>query len=483
MTGPDEDSLAARVSRLGEHVQATASTVDAITRILGHHASVANALDGLDQQVAAIASQIAELAAKAAATDDTSYQPVPAPRWWRITDTERQAAVDRLRVWVEQVYKPGYGHLVAALPACWEQHVLCLHTLDWLSELWSAPYLSRERTASGALAGQAEWQTRLLPAAVAQMSAEAASCQHAASKLRRLPCRPTGPDVWSSIPLACQARVYGFDSGPLVACAIHGQDHPAIGVDGARHGAGDGLGDPPVDAFTNQLARHYGCGQLKRLDVHGQHPQMLADPGTLRLSGAQAQRWHRQHGPPRSGIHDEPRQRRIPLTERQHRTIVQQAGDHAAEPRREIISRNRADAASSASVTSTPKCSASTPRARRSRSASSAAVSVAAASSSTTSLSVVRRSAASRASRSLVCRDTLMLVSSSATNGTLPTVEQIARRRGEAKGDDWRPPQTWLVEAKTARRADKPHLAKSACQLSAPGLMNASHMRVLCGTN
>ncbi|HET9899364.1 MAG TPA: hypothetical protein VFQ44_30935 [Streptosporangiaceae bacterium] len=39
----------------------------AITRFLGHHASVVNAVDGLDQQVATITSQIAGLVVKAAA--------------------------------------------------------------------------------------------------------------------------------------------------------------------------------------------------------------------------------------------------------------------------------------------------------------------------------------------------------------------------------------------------------------------------------
>jgi hypothetical protein len=46
-----------------------------------------------------------------------------------------------------------------------------------------------------------------------------------------------------------------------------------------------------------------------------------------------------------------------------------------------------------------------------------------------------------------------------------------------------RPPQTWLVEAKAARRAGKPELSKGAGQLSAIGLMAGPHRRVLCGTS
>jgi hypothetical protein len=63
------------------------------------------------------------------------------------------------------------------LGGCWAQHPLCLYTLDWLHELWSVLYLTRRRTPA-TLAGQAEFQTRLLPAAAAQMAAETSGCGH-----------------------------------------------------------------------------------------------------------------------------------------------------------------------------------------------------------------------------------------------------------------------------------------------------------------
>lgn len=50
-------------------------------------------------------------------------------------------------------------------------------------------------------------------------------------------------------------------------------------------------------------------------------------------------------------------------------------------------------------------------------------------------------------------------------------------------GFHWRPPETWLIEAKGARRTGKPELSKGASQLSAFGLMAGPHMRVLCGTS
>lgn len=84
----------------------------------------------------------------------------------------------RLRAWVDQVYRPGYGQLAAALGSCWDQHPLCLYGLDILAELWSLLYLQPARTPA-ALSGQAEFQTRILPAITEQLIAETARCSHA----------------------------------------------------------------------------------------------------------------------------------------------------------------------------------------------------------------------------------------------------------------------------------------------------------------
>jgi hypothetical protein len=50
-------------------------------------------------------------------------------------------------------------------------------------------------------------------------------------------------------------------------------------------------------------------------------------------------------------------------------------------------------------------------------------------------------------------------------------------------GYHWQYPETWLIEAKGYRRLGKAHLWKGARQLSAHGLMNGPHTRVLCGTS
>ena len=160
---------------LGERIASLSTLASELKDTTAGHAQMLAALDGLDRQVA-------DLAAKASGDatggkETPGYQPPSAPRFWQLDGTARDEAVARLRAWVEQVYRPGYGHLAARLGDCWEQHPLCLYILDWLSELWSVLYLAPDRTA-GTLAGQAEWHTRLLAAAAEQLARETHGCSH-----------------------------------------------------------------------------------------------------------------------------------------------------------------------------------------------------------------------------------------------------------------------------------------------------------------
>jgi len=169
--------ISARLADLASRLAGTSERVDTIHAAAVRQGAILEALDGLDQQVAALATRLALVAGAGKAEGGEEYQPVPAPRWWTLDGAEREEALGRLRAWVEQVYRPGYGHLAAALGDCWEQHLLCLYGLDWLMELWSALYLATTREV-GTLASQAEWQSRLLPALAAQMHAETSRCQH-----------------------------------------------------------------------------------------------------------------------------------------------------------------------------------------------------------------------------------------------------------------------------------------------------------------
>ena len=105
------------------------------------------------------------------------YHPEPAPEWWKLPADGRAEPIARLRAWVEQVYRPGYGHLAATLGPCWEAHDLCLYGLDIAAGLWSVLYLQPHRT-PGLLSAQAEYQARILPALADQFRVETSWCAH-----------------------------------------------------------------------------------------------------------------------------------------------------------------------------------------------------------------------------------------------------------------------------------------------------------------
>jgi hypothetical protein len=158
-----------------DRIGALTTLLNRLKAAVADHDDALAAVRALDEQVRALAAQL---------TGDTDgYQPADSPRLWEPGDAERDAAVTRLRSWVDHVYRPGHGHLAAGLADCWDQHPLCLYILDWLSELWSVLYLRPERTAR-TLASQAEWHTRLLPAAASHLAQETRRCGHLVARQR-----------------------------------------------------------------------------------------------------------------------------------------------------------------------------------------------------------------------------------------------------------------------------------------------------------
>jgi hypothetical protein len=149
--------------------------VTAIRCLVDDHQAELARIEGVDWKVPDVAAQLAGTAP--ASTGPTPYRPGPAPAWWKLPPADRQEPIARLRAWVEQVYRPGYGHLAATLGPCWESHDLCLYGLDILSNLWSALYLQPRRSA-GLLTAQAEYQSRILPALTDQLRLETNRCGH-----------------------------------------------------------------------------------------------------------------------------------------------------------------------------------------------------------------------------------------------------------------------------------------------------------------
>jgi hypothetical protein len=145
-----------------------------LDQLAAHHEQIAK-LDRTVQNLLGMAKLAASSVVDQADGDDLAN---PAPKWWKLPAEQRRESVSRLRAWVEQVYRPGYGHLAATLGPCWEAHDLCLYGLDILAELWSVLYLQDQRS-PGLLSAQAEYQARILPALSAQFMTETTGCGHA----------------------------------------------------------------------------------------------------------------------------------------------------------------------------------------------------------------------------------------------------------------------------------------------------------------
>ena len=180
MTG--NDPITAIVDQLAAHAEQI-TRLD--TREAGHHAAASSHLAELAGQTASIGRIVQEHAAalgqltapNQTGRDTGGYHPEPAPAWWKLTAEARQEPITRLRAWVEQVYRPGYGHLAAGLGPCWPAHDLCLYGLDIAAELWSVLYLQPERS-PGLVSAQAEYQARILPALADQLRTETGRCGH-----------------------------------------------------------------------------------------------------------------------------------------------------------------------------------------------------------------------------------------------------------------------------------------------------------------
>ena len=146
-----------------------------LDQLAAHHDQIAR-LGRTVQDLQGTMAQLADSPPADQDADDNLANPVP--KWWKLPAEQRREPLSRLRAWVEQVYRPGYGHLAATLGPCWEAHDLCLYGLDILAELWSVLYL-QDRRSAGLLSAQAEYQARILPALSAQFMTETTGCGHA----------------------------------------------------------------------------------------------------------------------------------------------------------------------------------------------------------------------------------------------------------------------------------------------------------------
>src|SRR6266516_7871786 len=173
-----DDREADHIAAISTRLTQMAGLLTAVSGTVKDHAAALARLEDLDRQVADLAAQ---LNGTGSAEDPGGYRPGPAPKWWKLTGQARQEPVARLRAWVEQVYRPGYGQLAATLGPCWEAHDLCLYGLDILADLWAVLYLQDTRSPA-MLSAQAEYQTRIVPALAEQLMTETSRCGHAQAR-------------------------------------------------------------------------------------------------------------------------------------------------------------------------------------------------------------------------------------------------------------------------------------------------------------
>jgi hypothetical protein len=177
VTGTALQNVVLQLTETAERLAALERLVTELGSGIRQQAERTPRLQVLEDALAALAARVAEVLPDEQGASRV-YSPRPAPRWWNLTGTEREAEIGRLRGFVEHVYRPGFGHLAARLRPCWESHDLCLYCLDIAAELHAVLYLQSRRTVP-LLNGQAEYATRVLPALDDLMSVETRSgCQH-----------------------------------------------------------------------------------------------------------------------------------------------------------------------------------------------------------------------------------------------------------------------------------------------------------------
>ncbi|MFI5068277.1 MAG: hypothetical protein ACHP9Z_30450, partial [Streptosporangiales bacterium] len=164
MNGPDNadgtvaavlrlTELAARIEqvngdstrRIDDLARDCATALQQVTGLRDELGSLGGRAEGIEQRLAEVgdllghmSSQIAAFTAAGEQPQDSgpAYRVNPAPPWWKPDADLCRDTRERLRDWVDQVYRPVFGYLADLLAPCWEQHPVCLAYLDVLHEAW-----------------------------------------------------------------------------------------------------------------------------------------------------------------------------------------------------------------------------------------------------------------------------------------------------------------------------------------------------------
>ena len=111
-----DDREAAHFAAVGEQLAQLAGLITTMGRTLADDTAALARLEALDRQVT-------ELAARLAGPGADGKDRSPARPGTSLVDSSPppngKQPIAELRAWVEQVYRPGYGHLAATLGPCW----------------------------------------------------------------------------------------------------------------------------------------------------------------------------------------------------------------------------------------------------------------------------------------------------------------------------------------------------------------------------
>lgn len=145
--------------------------------------------DGIERKLAELGALLSRMSSRTAQAngarrggaageeEEEPYTVNQAPPWWEPGHDRTAGTTARLRDWVEEIYRPGFGYLAAMLGECWDRHPLCVAYLDTLHEAWCLLYIAPRDPKM--VFAQLDWLTRPLPQAAEIMAAETRPClQH-----------------------------------------------------------------------------------------------------------------------------------------------------------------------------------------------------------------------------------------------------------------------------------------------------------------
>jgi len=169
--------------RFGELTAACGKALAQVTAARQEAGTLGDRADGIERTLAELGALLSRISSRLAGLTErtgvggaagggdpvAAYAVSQAPPWWAPGHERAIAAMTRLRDWVDEVCRPGFGYLGSMLGECWDQHPLCVACLDTLHEAWCLLYIPPRDPKM--VFAQLDWLTRPLLQAAASSQA------------------------------------------------------------------------------------------------------------------------------------------------------------------------------------------------------------------------------------------------------------------------------------------------------------------------